>query len=100
MVVAIMIHRGTQIPPFDSMGFPRASHRRFFMDDDLCVRRGERRGVVIEPPMQLCIPGKSGVHARMSEQVERENDVWDKLTPEMKREVLVSTGNPRNEVFL
>ena len=100
MVVAIMIHQGTQIPPFDSLGCPRASHRRLFVDDDLCARPGERRGVVIELPMQLCIPGNIGVHARLSEQVERENDVWDKSAPEMKREVLVITGKPRNEVLL
>ena len=95
-----MIHRGTQIPPFDSMGFPRASHRRFFMDDDLCVRRGERHDVVIELPMQLCIPGKFGVHTRLSDQVEREDGMWDKSAPDMKQEVLVSTGNSRDEVFL
>ena len=95
-----MIHRGTQIPPFDSMGCPRASHRRLFMDDDLCARRGERRGVVIELPMQLCIPGKFGFHARLSEQVECEDVVWDKVAPEMKREFLVSTGKYRDEVFL
>ena len=70
------------------------------MDDDLCARRGERRGVIIELPMQLCIPGKFGVHARLSEQVEREDGVWDKSAQEMKREVLVSTGKPRDEVFL
>ena len=70
------------------------------MDDDLCARRGERRGVVIELPMQLCIPGKFGVHARLSEQVEREDGVWDKLAPEMKQEVLVSTGKSCDEVFL
>ena len=70
------------------------------MDDDLCARRGERSGVIIEPPMQLCIPGKFGVHARLLEQVEREDGVWDKLAPEMKREVLVSTGKPRDEMFL
>ena len=70
------------------------------MDDDLCARQGERRGVVIELPMQLCIPGKFGVHTRMSEQVEREDDVWDQLAPEMKREVLVSNGKSRYEVFL
>ena len=57
-------------------------------------------GFVIELPMQLCIPGKSGVHARMSEQVEREDDVWDKSAPEMKREVLVSTGKSCYGVFL
>ena len=95
-----MIHRGTQIPPFDSMVCPRASHRWLFMDDDLCARRGERRGVVIEPPMQLCIPGKFGVHARLSGQVDSEDGVWDKLAPEMKQEVLVSTRKPRNEIFL
>ena len=70
------------------------------MDDDLCARRGERRDVVIELPMQLCIPGKFGVHARLSEKVEREDGVWDKSAPEMKREVLVSTRNPRDEMFL
>ena len=70
------------------------------MDDDLCARRGKRRGVVIELPMQLCIPGKFGVHARLSKKVEREDGVWYKLAPEMKREVLVSTRNPRYEVFL
>ena len=70
------------------------------MDDDLCDRRGERRGVVIELTMQLCIPGKFGVHARLSEQVEREDGVWDKSAPEMKREVLVSTRKPRYEMFL
>ena len=70
------------------------------MDDDLCARRGKRRGVVIELPMQLCIPGKFGVHAILSEQVEREDGVWDKSAPEMKREVFVSTGNSRYEVFL
>ena len=69
------------------------------MDDDLCARRGKRRGVVIELPMQLCIPGKFGVHERLLEQVEREDGVWDKSAPEMKREVLVSTRNPRDEVF-
>ena len=87
-----MIHRGTQIPPFDSMGCPCASHRQLFMDDDLCSGRGERRGVVVELPMQLCIPVKFGVHARLSELIEREDGVWDKLAPEMNREVLVSTG--------
>ena len=79
-----MIHRGTQIPPFDSMGFPRASHRWLFIGDELCARRGERRGVVIEFPMQLCIPGKFGVHARLLEQVQRDYGVWDKSEPEMK----------------
>ena len=91
-----MVHRGIDIPTFYSMGCPRASHSRLFMDDDLCARRGERRGVVIELPMQLCIPGKFGVHARLSEQVEREDGVWDKSAPEMKQEVLVSTGKPRD----
>ena len=61
------------------------------MDDDLCARQGKRCGVVVELPMQLCIPGKFGVHARFSEQIEGEDGVWDKLAPEMKREVLVST---------
>ena len=70
------------------------------MDDDLCARRGKRCGVVIEPPMQLCIPGKFGVHARLSEQVEREDGGWYKSAPEMKREVLVSTRKPRDEMFL
>ena len=70
------------------------------MDDDLCAMRGKRRGVVVELPMQLCIPGNVGVLARLSEQVEREDGVWDKSAPEMKREVLVSTGNYRYEVFL
>ena len=95
-----MFHRGTQIPPFYSMGFPRASYRRLFMDDDLCARRVERRGVVVELSMQLCIPGKFGVHARLSEQVEHEDGVWDNLAPEMKREVIVITGKSRYEVFL
>ena len=95
-----MIHRGTQILPFDSMGCPRSSHRWIFLDDDVCVRRGERRGVVIERPMQLCIPRKFGVHSRLSEQVESEDGVWDKLAPKMKREVLVITGNPRDEMSL
>ena len=100
MLAEIIIHRGTQIPPFDSMGCPRASHRCLFMDDYLCARRGERRGIVIELPMQLCIPRKFGVHVRLSEQVEREDGVWDKLELEMKQEVLVSTGKSRDEVFL
>ena len=95
-----MIHRGTHILPFYSMGCPRASHRRLFMDDDLCARRGERHGVVVELPMHLCIPEKFGVHVRLSEQVEREDGVWDKLAPEMKRKVLVRSGNYRYEVFL
>ena len=71
--------------PFDSMGCPRASHRWLFIDDDLCARQGERRGVVIGLPMQLCIPGNFRVHARLSEQFEREDGVWDKSAPEMKR---------------
>ena len=87
-----MVHRGTKIPTFYSMGCPRASHSRIFMDDDLCARRGERRGVLVELSMQLYIPGKCWVHERLSEQVERDNGVWDKSAPEMKREVLVSNG--------
>ena len=70
------------------------------MDDDLCARQGERRGIVVELPMQLCIPRKFGAHVRLSEQVERENGVWDKSAPYMKREVLVSTGKSCYEVFL
>ena len=70
------------------------------MDGDLCSRRGERCGVVVELPMQLCIPAKFEIHARLSEQVEREDGVWDKSAPEMKREVLVSTGKSRYELFL
>ena len=70
------------------------------MDDELCARRGERRGVVVELSMQLCIPGKFWVHARLSEQVERDNGMWDKLAPEMKREVLVITGKYLYEVLL
>ena len=70
------------------------------MDDDLCARQGERRGVVFELSMQLCIPGKFWVHGRLSEQVERENGVWDHSAPEMKPEVLVSTGMSRYEVLL
>ena len=50
--------------------------------------------------MHLCIPGKFGVHARLLEHVERENVEWDKSAPEMEREVLVSTGKSRYEVFL
>ena len=76
-----MIHIGTQIPPFDSMGCPLVSHRCLFMDDDLCARRGERRGVVIKLPMQLCIPGKFGVHASLPEKVECEDGMWDKSAP-------------------
>ena len=82
------------------MECPRASHRGIFMDDELCDRRGERRGVVIELPMQLWVSRKFGVYSRLSEQVEREDGVWDKSAPEMKREVLVSTRNPRDEMFL
>ena len=100
VVAVIMIHLGTHLPPFYSMGCPRASHSRLFVDDYLCVRRGKRRGVAIELSMQLCIPEKFGFHARLSEQVEREDGVWDKTEPEMKQEVLVSTGNSRYEVFL
>ena len=70
------------------------------MDDDLCARRDKRHGVVVELSMQLCIPGKFGVHAILSEQVEREDGMWDKLAPDMKREVLVSTGKSCYEVFL
>ena len=61
---------------------------------------GERRGVVIELPIQLCIPRKFGIHAILLEQVEREDGVWGDLAPEMKRGVLVSTGKSRDEVFL
>ena len=95
-----MVHRGTDIPTFHSMGCPRASHNRIFMDDDLCASRGERRGVVVELSMQLCIPGKCWVHAVFLEQVERDNGMWDKSAPEMKREVLVSAGKSRYEVLL
>ena len=70
------------------------------MDDDLCPRRGERRGVIIELPIKLCIPGKFGGHERLLEQNEREDGVWDKSAPEKKREVLVSTIKPRDEMFL
>ena len=52
--------------------------RSDFMDDDLCARRGERRGVVVELSMQFCIPGKVWVHTRLLEQVDRKNGVWDK----------------------
>ena len=76
-----MVHGGTKIPSFYSMGCPCASHHRLFVDDDLCARRGKRRGIVIEISMQLCIPGKFEVHARFSEQVERENVVWYKSAP-------------------
>ena len=82
------------------MGCLRASHRQLFMDDNLCARRGERRGVVVELPMHLSIPGKFGVHARLLEQIEREDVVCDKLAPEMKQKVLVSTGKSQYEVFL
>ena len=85
---------------FDSMGFPRASHSRLFMDDDLCYRRGKRRGIVVELSMKLCIPRKFWVHARFTEQVEHENGVWYKSAPEMKWEVLVSAGKSRCEVLL
>ena len=70
------------------------------MDDDLCARRGERRGIIIELPMQLGIPRKFWVHARLLEQFERDDGVWDNLAPEMKRGVLVSTRKPRDEMFL
>ena len=70
------------------------------MDDDLCARRGERRGVVVELSMNLCIPGKFWVHAILSEQVERENGMWDKLALYRKWEVLVSTQKSRYEVLL
>ena len=95
-----MVHRGTTIPTLFSMGCPRASNSRLLMDDDLCTRQGERRGVVVELYMQLCIPRKFGVHARFSEQVERENGVWDKSTPDMKREVLLITGKSRYKLLL
>ena len=82
------------------MGCPRASHRRLFVDDDLCARRGEMCVVVVELSMQLCVPKKFGVHVILLEQVEREYGMWDKSAPEMKREVLVSIGKSRYEVFL
>ena len=46
-----MVHQGTEIPNFYSMGCPRASRSRLFMDDDLCARWGKRRGVVVELSM-------------------------------------------------
>ena len=70
------------------------------MDDDLCASRGKRRGVVFKLPMQLCIHRNFGFHARLLEQVEREDGGWDKSAPEVKREVLVSTGKSRYEVLL
>ena len=70
------------------------------MDDDLCARRGQRHGVVVELSMQSRIPGRFWVHVGLSEQVELENGVWDKSAPEMKREVLVSTGKSYYELFL
>ena len=100
VVEAIIFHRGTEIPTFYSMGFPHPSHCRLFIYDDLCARRGERRGVLVELSMQLCIPGKFWVHARLLEQVEHENGLWCKLAPEMKREVLVSTVKYCYEVLL
>ena len=81
VVASIMVHRGTKITTFYSMGFPRDSHSWIFMDDELCVRRVKRRGVVVELSMQLCIPGKFWVHARFLEKVECENGVWDKSAP-------------------
>ena len=72
----------------------------FSWDDDLCARWGERRGAVVELSMQSCIPRKFWVHVRLSEQVERENGVWDKLAPEMEREVLVSAGKYRYKVLI
>ena len=95
-----MVHRGTKITTFHSMGCPRASYCRLLMDDDLCDRRGERRGVVVELSMQFFIPGKFGVHARLLEQVEHEDGVWDNFSPEMKWEVLVCTGKSGYEVLL
>ena len=77
-----------------------AEFLRWIMDDDLCARRAKRRGVVVELPMQLCIPVHFGVHAILSEQVECDNGVWDKSAPDMKREVLVSTRKPCDEMFL
>ena len=76
-----MVNQGTNITPLYSMGCPHSSPSRLLMDDDLCARRGERRGVVIKLPMQLCIPGKFGVHAILLEQVEHEDGVWDKSAP-------------------
>ena len=70
------------------------------MDDEFFSRRGERRGVLIELSMQLCIPVKFGVHARLSEKFECEDGVWDKSAPDMKRGFLVSTRNPCDEMFL
>ena len=70
------------------------------MDDDLCVRWGESSGVVVELSMHLCIPRNFWVHARLSEQVERKNSVWDKSAPEMKQDVLVSAGTSHYEVLL
>ena len=61
---------------------------------------GRGRGVTIELPMQLCIPGKFGVHASLPEKVECEDGMWDKTAPDMKRELLVSTRNPHDEMFL
>ena len=84
-----MVHRGTKIPTFHSMGCPRSSYRRLLMNDDLCFQRGKRRGIVVEITMKLCIPGKFGVHARFSEKVELEDGVWDESALEMKREVVV-----------
>ena len=100
VVALIMVYRGTKIPTFYSMGCSRASHSPLFMDDDLCARRGERHGDAVELSMQLCIPGKFWVHARLLEQVEHENGVWDKSALEMKQEVLVSAGKSRYEVLL
>ena len=45
--------------------------------------------------MHFCIPGKFGVHVRLSDQVEREDGVWDTSAPDMKIEVPVSTGKSR-----
>ena len=95
-----MVHQGTHIPPFDSMGCPCSSHCWLFMDDDLCARQGKRRGVVVELPIQLCIPGTFWGYARLSEQIEREDGVWDNSAPEMNREVLVINGKSRYEVSL
>ena len=95
-----MVNQGTKIPPFYSTGCPRASHIRLFMDDDLCDKRGKRSDVLVEVYMQFCIPGNFGVHARLSENVERENCVWGKSAPEIKREFLVSTGKYSYEVLL
>ena len=99
-VVSVLLHTWTNIPTLFSM-ISKGGGTVFRGDiDDASGTKGSQGGAIeIKFSKDLVVSGEFGIDPGVSEQVEGDDGLWEKLIPETSREALISSVQNGGEVI-